>query len=145
MGCRLWNTSLISRILFQLGEMMKTSPPCITSVPYRGVCNTMGVFITMGGIMMHVWGYLEYRGGCSVLWGYHYKCRVYLGYLGVFSTVGDIMSTLGLILSAMGILSTVGDIISTMGCSVPWGKIFCYLSTPMVLNTPRYSRYTPHL
>ena len=47
---------------------------------------------------------------------------------GVFSTMGDIMSTVVVILSTVGILSTVrdimmhvGDIMSTVGgCSVPW-------------------------
>ena len=31
-------------------------------------------------------GYLEYRGGCSVPWGYHDALG---GYHEVFSTVGD--------------------------------------------------------
>ena len=38
-----------------------------------------------------MWGYIEYHGG-------------------VFSTVGDIMSTMG-----GGVFSTVGDIMSTVG------------------------------
>ena len=49
--------------------------------------------------MMHVGGYLEYRGGCSVPWGipsfefeyrgrYHDACGGYHEYRGVFSTVG---------------------------------------------------------
>ena len=45
-----------------------------------------------------------------------------LSTVGVFSTVGDILST-------VGVFSTVGDIMSTVGgyleyrggCSVPWG------------------------
>ena len=41
---------------------------------------------------------VQYRGGCSVPWG-------------VFSTVGDIMSTVGGYLEYRG------------GCSVPWGDI----------------------
>ena len=28
--------------------------------------NTSGMFITLGDIMMHVGGYHEYTGGCSV-------------------------------------------------------------------------------
>ena len=37
------------------------------------------------------------------------------------STVGDILSTVG-VFSIMGdIMIYVGDILSTMGCSVPWG------------------------
>ena len=35
--------------------------------------------------------------------------------VGVFSTVVDIMSTMGVILSTVGILSTMGDTMSTMG------------------------------
>ena len=76
--------------------------------------------------------------------------------VGVFSTVGDILSTVGVfstvgdILSTVGVFSTVGSyleyrgVFSTVGyydacggyheyhggCSVPWGEIFCYLSTP---------------
>ena len=52
---------------------------------------------------------VQYRGGCSVPWG-------------VFSTVGDILST-------VGVFSTLGDIMINVGgyleyrggCSVPWG------------------------
>ena len=66
----------------------------------------------VGDIMMHVWGYLEYRGGCSVPWG-------------------DIMIHVGNILSTVSMLSTMGDIMSTMGSyleyregySVPWGML----------------------
>ena len=43
-------------------------------------------------------GGAQYRGGCSVPWG-------------VFSTVGDIMSTVGAYLEYRG------------RCSVPWGNI----------------------
>ena len=35
-----------------------------------------------------MWGFLEYRGGCSVLWAYHEYCGVILSTVGVFSTVG---------------------------------------------------------
>ena len=31
------------------------------------------------------------------------------------------MSTMGVILSIVGVFSTMGDIMSTLGCSVPWG------------------------
>ena len=48
--------------------------------------------------------------------------------VGVFSIMGDIMSTIGAyhdacgdIMSTMGVFSTMWDIMSTMGCSVPWG------------------------
>ena len=49
--------------------------------------------------MMHVEGYHEYRGGCSVLWGYHPLKFEYRG--GYHDTCGDIMST-------VGVFSTVG-------------------------------------
>ena len=45
-----------------------------------GVLSTVGVFSTVGDIMSTVGGYLEYRGGCSVLWG-------------IMINVGDILST----------------------------------------------------
>ena len=58
-----------------------------------------------------MWGFLEYRGG------HHEYLGGYLEYReGHHDARGDIMST-------VGVLST-------------WGKIFYYLSTPMVLNTP---------
>ena len=59
---------------------------------------------------------------CAVPWGV-------LSTVGVFSTVGDIMSTVGGYKISVGVFSTVGDIMSTVGgyleycggCSVPWG------------------------
>ena len=33
------------------------------------ILSTVGMFSTVGDIMMHVGGYHEYRGGCSVPWG----------------------------------------------------------------------------
>ena len=49
-------------------------------------------------------------------------------YCGVFSTMGDIMSTVREHLEYRGVFSTMGDIminvgyiLSTVGCSVPWG------------------------
>ena len=86
--------------------------------------------------------------------------------VGVISTMGDILSTIG-VFSIMGgyheygkgnILSTVGDvqyrggimiyvgdIMSTMGVFSTLGDmIFCYLSASIVLNTLRYSWY-PHM
>ena len=61
--------------------------------------------------MINVGGYLEYRGGCSVPWG-------------------DIMSTVGVILSTVGDVQYCGDIMMHVGgyheyrggCSVPWGE-----------------------
>ena len=39
----------------------------------------------------------------------------------MFSTVGDIMSTVGGYLEYSGVFSTLGDIMSAVGCSVLWG------------------------
>ena len=33
------------------------------------ILSTVGVFSNVGDIMSTMGGYLEYRGGCSVLWG----------------------------------------------------------------------------
>ena len=60
--------------------------------------------------MINVGGYLEYRGGCSVPWG-------------------DIMSTVGVILSTVGHVQYRGGYHDARGgyheyrggCSVPWG------------------------
>ena len=63
-----------------------------------------------------------------------------LSTVGVFSTVGDIMSTVGVMLSAVADTHYRGgyheyrEVFSTVG-----ENIFCYLSTPTVLNTPQYS------
>ena len=46
------------------------------------MCSTVGVFSAMGDIMMHVGGYLEYRGGVQ-----------YRG--DIMINVGDILSTIG--------------------------------------------------
>ena len=68
--------------------------------------------------MINVGGYLEYRGGVQ------YR--------------GDIMSTVGVILSTVGDVQYRGGYHDACGgyheyrggCSVPWGGVFCYLSTP---------------
>ena len=60
--------------------------------------------------MINVGGYLEFRGGCSVPWG-------------------DIMSTVGVILSTVGDVQYRGGNHDARGgyheyrggCSVPWG------------------------
>ena len=59
----------------------------------------------------------------------------------VFSTVGDIMSIVGVILSTVGMFSTVGDIMMHMEdiMSTVGGKVFCYLSTPWYRTPPWYS------
>ena len=61
----------------------------------------MCVCSTVGGYHEYRGGYLEYRGGVQYRGGNHDKCGGYLEYRGVFSTVGDIMST-------VGVFSTVG-------------------------------------
>ena len=74
------------------------------------------MFSTVGDIMINVRGYLEYR------WGY-------LEYRGRYDARGGIyISTVG-----VGVFSTVEE------------KIFCYLSTPTVLNTPHASHDIPHI
>ena len=55
-------------------------------------------------------------GVFSTMGGYD-KCGGYLEYRGVFSTVGDIMMDVGGYHEYRG------------GCSVPWGKVFFYLTT----------------
>ena len=67
-------------------------------------------------------GGIQYRGG------YHEYCGDtmstvgdILSNVGVFSTVGDILSTVGVFSSMGDIMSTVGVILSTVGCSVSWG------------------------
>ena len=73
-----------------------------------------GVFSTVGDIITHVGGYLEYL---HYRVGYHDKCEgiSWVPWV-VFSTVGDILSTVG-------------------GVQCCGGKIFCYLSISTVLNT----------
>ena len=68
--------------------------------------------------MINVGRYLEYHGGCSVPWG------------DIMSTVGVILSTVGGVQYRGDIMMHVGDIMSTVGgyheyrggCSVPWGE-----------------------
>ena len=45
-------------------------------------CVPWETFSTVEGIMINVEGYLEYREGCSVLWGYHEYPRGSLEYRG---------------------------------------------------------------
>ena len=50
-----------------VGDIMSTVGVILSivgDVQYRG-----GYHDARGDIMMHVWGYHEYRGGCSVPWG----------------------------------------------------------------------------
>ena len=79
---------------------------------------------TVGDILSTVGGVQYHRG-------YHDKCGGYLEYRGGVQYRGGFVSTVGVI------LSTVGDVLYCGGyheyCggySVPWGDIFCYLSTP---------------
>ena len=75
-------------------EFLQVSP-CIMCVQYRGGA--------------------QYRGGCSVPWGY-------LEYRGGVQYRGDIMINVGDILSTVGVFSTVGGYFEYRGgCSVPWG------------------------
>ena len=58
--------------------------------------------------------YVQYRGGCSVLWG----CSVpwgYHEYRGGYLEYHESVQYRG------GYHDKWGDILSTMGCSVPWG------------------------
>ena len=50
--------------------------------------------------------------------------------------MGVILSTVGDTEYCEGYHDAHGDIMSTVGVISTVGKIFCYLSTPMVLNTP---------
>ena len=58
---------------------------------------------------------------CSTVGGAQYRGDIMstvgdiLSTVGVFSTVGDIMINVGDILSTVGVFSTVGDIMSTVG------------------------------
>ena len=51
------------------------------------ILSTVGVFSTMGDMMINV-GDILHTMGCSVLWGYHEYCGGYLEYRGVFIAVG---------------------------------------------------------
>ena len=55
---------------------------------------------------------------------------------GIMSMVGDIMMHVGDIMSVVG---------GGGGCSVPWGKIFCYLSTPQCTENPHSTHDIPHM
>ena len=67
------------------------------------ILSTVGVFSTMGDIMINVGRYLEYREGCSVPW------RDIMSTVGVtLSTVGDIMLHMGRYHEYRGVFSTVG-------------------------------------
>ena len=64
--------------------------------------------------------------GCSVPWGVQYR-RVfstmggYHEYRGGIQYRGDILSTVGVLSTVGDIMSTMGVILKTVGCSVPWG------------------------
>ena len=115
----------------------------ISWVLWGDILSTVGVFSTVGDIMINVGGYLEYRGG-------------------VFSTVGDIMSTVGGYLEyrggcsvpwgiswctwgiswvPWGVFSTVGE--PSFEIWVPWGISWCMwgdiMSTVGVFSTVGYS------
>ena len=111
-------------------ESFENKPPCIMCVQYCGGAQYPGGVQYRGGYHEYRGGgYLQYRGDVQYRGGYHDKCGDILCTVRVFSTVGDIMSTMEVILSTVGMFSTVGDIMMPMGgyheygggCSVPWG------------------------
>ena len=59
--------------------------------------------------------------GCSVPWGYHEYCGGYLEYFGGVQYSGGYPEYRGGVQYRGDIMSTVGVILSTVGCSVPWG------------------------
>ena len=73
---------------------------------------------------------MQYRGGFSVPWrDIMSTVGGILSTVGVFSTVGDIMINVGDILSTVGVFGTMGGYHEYRGgylgyhggCSVPWG------------------------
>ena len=67
---------------------------------------------------------VQYHGGCSVPWGAQYRGG-YLEYRRGVQYRGDIMTTVGVILSTVGvsvpwrdIMMHVGDIMSTVGDTI---------------------------
>ena len=78
------------------------------------ILSTVGVFITMGDIMINVRDILSTMG-CSVPWGIMSTVRV------ILSTMGDIMMHMGGCHEFCGV------------CSVPWGIFVCNLSTVGIL------------
>ena len=89
--------------------------------------------------MSTVGGYLEYRGGCSVPWG------------DIMSTVGVILSTVGdvqyrgdIMMHVGDIMMHVGDIMSTVeGVQYRGGKSLLLFEYPTVLNTPTVLMISP--
>ena len=78
--------------------------------------------------------YVQYFGGVQYLGEYHDICVWCSVPEGYHEYCGVILSNVG------GYHDAPGVIMTTVGCSVPWGEIFCYLSTQTILNTPpRYS------
>ena len=122
--------------------------PCIMCVQYRGGAQYRG-------------GYHEYRGGISwVPWGvqycggYHDKCGGYLEYCGgVQYRGGTSWVPWGVILSTVGDVQYRGGYHDARGgyheyrggCSVPWGKVFYYLSTPWYWTPPTVLMISPHM
>ena len=81
-----------------------------------------------------MWGISWVPWGCSVPWG------------DIMSTVGVILSTVGDVQYRRGISwCTWGDIMSSVeGVQYRGGKIFCYLSTPQYWTPPTVLMISPH-
>ena len=83
----------------------------ISWVPWGDILSTVGVFSTVGDIMINVGDFLSTVGVFSTVGGYHeYHGGLSWVPWGMFSTVGDIM------MHVEGYHEYRG------GCSVPWGE-----------------------
>ena len=153
--------STVGDIMMHVGDIMST----VGGVQYRGGIPSFEIWVLWRDIMMHVGGYHEYRGGCSVPWGISW---VPWGLSWV--PWGISWCTWGISWVLWGCSVPWGDTIlwnlSTVegyhdacggyheyrgGCSVPWGTQITKDFSPKVLNTlhgthdipPRASWY-PH-
>ena len=73
------------------------------------------------------------HNGCAVLWGVLSTAGVFIAVGGYLEYHGDVQYHGGYHDKCGGYLEYRGD------------KIFCYLSTPMVLNTPHGTHNIPHM
>ena len=82
----------------------------------------------------------------STVGRYHDKCGGYLEYRGGVQYHGDIMSTVGVILSTMGDTQyQEGYHEYHGGVQYHGGKIFYYSSSPTILNTLHGTHDIPHM